>query len=208
MRTNLTIQALLLAIAAAASISTCAYAGIPDATQSYLAQFAAIINDVLWADGEMVKQMQVVSRKLDRFYFASGHFPRTEEEQDKFRANLSRYILGNPYQPREIDLVTGQRLAEQEAPPQPGSQHPGYALALYFLVDSGMTEENIASWVHSPPESWKGRPGSIFVMTNGTNLYVMWPIGVDGLPVKDLEHGNIMRIISHRCHRTAHSAPQ
>src|SRR6185437_7294529 len=131
---------------------------------------------------------------------ASGHFPETDEEQENFRSNLSRYILGNPYQPHEIDLVTGQHVPEPQSAPQPGSQRPGYALTLYFLVDSGMTEENIASWVHSPPESWNGRPGSIFVMTNGTNLYVMWPIGVDGLPVKDLKNGNGMRVISHRLH--------
>jgi hypothetical protein len=180
---------LLLGVSLAVTCVPCADAGgLPSKQRGYLQQFAEVIAHVVAADKEMWLQLQFVSRRLDQYYFANGHFPLTDDEKESFRQSLLKNIVANPYKPQRMDLASYERLPE-ESP-----------LSLNFLSDGTMTPYVVRQLVDKPPASWKADPGTMFVITNGDNYYVLWATSADCLPMRDLEHSsNRLKLIAHYC---------
>lgn len=161
---------LALAIGLTASCAVTVEARRP---AKYFAEYVATLKRLMEADTEMYRQVQIVSRKMRQFYDSYGHFPSSEEEYILFRKVCGNYIVGNPYQPKTTSLYDGTDV------PAP------YAVPIHFLMDRALSKENIAKFMKDPPPSWQGEPGSMFVMTNGINRYLIWSASADRLPMRD-----------------------
>lgn len=156
-------------------------------SRGYLKEFTEIITKVLEADGEMWKQMKLVSLKLDQYYFRHGHFPRTSQEEATFKRILAKYIIANPYAPQQIDVANNEQL-KSDAP-----------FTIHFLMDAGLNPQSLKEWVKKPSPTWQADPGTIFVISNGENYYALWAASADRLPVRDFERNNKLKVIGHFC---------
>jgi hypothetical protein len=186
-RSLMLISIILGTVAALLPLSALA-GGLPAQQRGYLQQFAEVIALVIRADKEMWAQLQVVSRKLDQFYFVRGHFPETDDEKELFRKSLLRYIKVNPYLPQRMDIANNERIPDDGL------------VKIHFLQEAAMTPNMVRDWAHSAPPSWRADPGTIFVITNGYNYYCLWATSADSLPLRDLEHSsNKLRLIAHYC---------
>jgi hypothetical protein len=160
-------------------------------SQKFIAQYTSVLRETLKADDEMFQQMQLVERKLCQFYGKLGHFPESEDEKAVFAKVVSKYIIGNPYRPEFTDRVTGEKIIEP------------YTVPLYIFSDPGITRQHLLAYIRKPPESWQADPGSIFVLTNGENLYLIWAAGADRLPIRDISTRELKaRVIAKKISRT------
>ena len=151
--------------------------------KNYLQQITESLKLVFVADAQLYHDLVIVSQSLKEFYVKNRHLPMPGAEQDNFRIALAKEIPFNPYKPQVINMYTNE--------PEPSP------MSVYFLSDAGITRESVKQWKTNPPPSWQGEPGSIFILTNGKSLFMLWGASADRLPMKNLQTDNSVRLIFH-----------
>jgi hypothetical protein len=151
----------------------------------YLAAFRETMDQLIRADGALLEQMRYTSDRIYRYYQKFGHFPAPGVPQENFKASILRHFNFNPYRPQVTDLYYNQQLPEES------KTH------LYILTDSTLTIDNAREYKKAPPQSWQGEPGSIFVITNGESVYMIWGASADRLPLRDHRTENKIMLIYH-----------
>lgn len=146
-------------------------------------EFRERMNQLILADQQLYEQMRYTANRFNRYYAKFGHLPNPGVQQDNFKRSILSHFNFNPYHPKVVESTYDAPLPEEAKSHLTISQEPM------------LTLETIRSYKKAPPQDWKAEPGSIFVITNGENIYVIWGAGADRTPISDIENGTGLRII-------------
>jgi hypothetical protein len=146
--------------------------------RGYTEEYTRMIRALLEADHEMFIQLQFVAHKLERFYAVRKHFPRTEQERALFKQSLAKYIIANPYHP----IVKDNLQNKMDTAP--------YEVPVFWMEDTSLDQAAFEQFLKKPDPSWQGEPGTIFILTNGNNIFLLWAATADRLPMRDLAAPN------------------
>ncbi|HEY9792336.1 MAG TPA: hypothetical protein V6D22_18180 [Candidatus Obscuribacterales bacterium] len=141
-------------------------------------QYICTIRAILEADHEMFIQLKFVAHKLEQFYASHKHFPRTDEERASFKQSLAKFIIANPYHPIVKDLIQNKM---DTAP---------YQVPVFWMEDKSLDQQAFEQFLKKPDPSWQGEPGTIFILTNGDNIYLLFAATADRLPMRDFAAPN------------------
>jgi hypothetical protein len=152
----------------------CAPSSANQLPRGFSEQYVRTLKQVIEADHEMYAQLETVATRLEQFYFRRHHFPETAEERTAFKEELTKYLIGNPYHPEVTDLIENKKLA------------PSYAVPIYWMRDESLEREDFLNFLKKADPSWQGEPGTIFILTNGRNIFLTFAASADRLPMRDL----------------------
>ena len=147
-------------------------------TKDYYEHLKAMMRLVAEADNQLYKYMEMIANGMENFHAKYGHFPEPGEEQDKLRRALAKVATNNPYDPKIYNADTNEQLSK------------GEPIKIVFLVDGALTESFIKDTEKTAPKSWSTDPGTIVVITNGVDKFVVWGASADRLPIKEIGTGN------------------
>jgi hypothetical protein len=54
-----------------------------------------------------------------------------------------------------------------------------------LTIDNSLSEIEAQQWLTQPPDDWQAPPGTISLIGNQQNMYVLWGAGRDGRPLRD-----------------------
>ena len=154
----------------------------PKYTQEYLDYVRQMLDLIRQADNQLYKYMQMVANGMEHFYVRNGHYPEPGPEQERLLRLLTKQAKGNPYDPKVYDAATTQKIGEIEK------------IKVLFLVDGLMDREFAKQARTTFPPSWKADPGTIVVISNGSNKFMVWGAGADRQPIKDEATGKMRTI--------------
>jgi hypothetical protein len=158
----------------------------------FVEQYMSTLKQVLQADHEMYVQMQLTGKRLEQFYFRHGHFPNSTEERNSFKDALGKNIIANPYKPEITDQIEHRKISGP------------YTVPIFWLQDPSLRRADFRQLLQQPDPSWQGQPGTIFILTNGRNTYLIFATSADRLPVRDLAgEGQPPRMICKEIHQTS-----
>jgi hypothetical protein len=146
------------------------------------AQLACDTANAAMFDGmtKVATRFAEICRKLRRF-------PNDYQEYVEVRDVLQKIVPVNPYSKSDV-------LAKQLAQLSPNTF--GKAQSVAILADSGLDAERIDHLRQAPDESWLAYPGSIGILHNRKNLFIVWGAGIDGKPLKDKD-GQVRLLTMH-----------
>lgn len=120
------------------------------------------------ADNDLYERMEKIINLMCEYKKVTGHFPQSPAEDEHFSRLAARILKNNPY---EKSLVPDA--------PQPSP------CKLNIIRDDNLNYASAQTWAASPPEQWRGAPGSIYLITNGENLLFSWGIGSSNIPIRE-----------------------
>jgi hypothetical protein len=123
------------------------------------------------ADSLMRANLSLACDQFAKGCLTLGRFPESDQELSPLRSDLEKLVVANPYQ-------SNSTLAQQMA-----SQFPGAKAQLLILVDQFMNENSIRQMTAYPSTDLSGVPGSIKIIHNAYDTFVVIGIGIDGKPV-------------------------
>jgi hypothetical protein len=162
-----------------------AFAHGVSARTGYVSAFNEVISRLVQADNAMYEQMRAIARKLEGYYQRNGHLPHPGPQQDRFKANIEKELMQNPYRPQTSELYYGMKLQDDGR------------VKMYFLNDVFLSVDKVREWRKEAPQGWSADPGTIMVMVNGEGTYAIWAASADRLPLRDYIRNNRTRIIVH-----------
>jgi hypothetical protein len=104
-----------------------------------------------------------------------NHFPRNDSELMESLRKLQALTEKNPY--------TKEKLLA----PQISSQFGEGCAIGSITTDLTLTEASVRALQKFPPAEWQAYPGSICIVHNGADVFLVWAAGLDGKPL----HSNI-----------------
>lgn len=147
-------------------------------SKDYYEHLKAMMRLVVEADNQLYKYMEMVANGMENFYAKKGHFPEPGLEQDRLRRALAKVATNNPYNPKIYNADTNEQLSK------------GEPIKIVFLVDGALSEEFVQDAQKTAPKSWTTDPGTIVVITNGVDRFVVWGASADRLPIKQIGTGS------------------
>lgn len=130
------------------------------------------------ADDSLSRSMDTAERKFSEFVMARNSFPRSQREALVACEDLQILANKNPYAQQPL-LVKN---ALEQLPDANARAFVGY--------DPGISENMVRYWTQFPPEEWQAAPGSIAILHNGRDRFIVWGASIDSKPLRD-ENGAI-----------------
>ncbi|MBI1270078.1 hypothetical protein GC174_06580 [bacterium] len=157
------------------------------------------------ADFQLYLQMQKVSNYMSQWATWNHRMPSYVEQMNQVIAQLCELVPNNPYKADQIQESSGlstdpdyrylnqplNQFYNGEASDgfDPSSFVPNNSYEAYghkkihIEFNPSLTAETVREWEESPPLSWSNPPGDITVITNDSDLIVVWGAGIDGKPI-------------------------
>jgi hypothetical protein len=151
-------------------------------------------------DGTMFSDMRKVSNWINQYCIWNHRFPEQGDEMREAKAQLNQLIPNNPYINNKLYLSQGLDAdpvyADPSIEPTYSSDYqkvPVYAPSdqaanfkrVKLVMDPSLTEIEIQEWERNPPDEWSADPGTVTVISNQQNLYVVWGAGYNGKPLRN-----------------------
>jgi hypothetical protein len=131
---------------------------------------------------DLAEKMQVVAWAFKKNRVTTGSFP----EQGYATAVLERklhHVAGtNPYFDFPFRTVAND---PQFNAKYNSNQCNSNEIAVLIHVDLGLSSMRLAQFKTAVPDDWIAMPGTITIIHNTENLFLVWGAGVDGRPIKD-----------------------
>ncbi|MEZ4543155.1 MAG: hypothetical protein R3C24_04560 [Cyanobacteriota/Melainabacteria group bacterium] len=131
--------------------------------------------DVARCDLELSHQMKTVLAKM-RLYFKERKkidlLDPLVLEREEQALKIARSLKENPYK-----ILTKQSTAEQS------SESESSETRVKFVLAPSLSESNLTDWRKEPPTQWKETPGTISIVHNGYDFFIVWGASFDGKPV-------------------------
>jgi len=172
---------LLLVVASATICGAEAHSGKAHVPKELYQQMLAARVACDAADEALFTNMQQASDTFARFCRQRG-FPRRSRDLALIENELYAIANGNPYAKdallaREVD-----------------SHFPQARTQVSIETDAGLSDALVNQLEQFTPESWHAVPGSLKIVHNDRDMFLVWAAGIDGKPLKDKnEH---MRLVS------------
>jgi len=128
------------------------------------------------ADDKLYLQMQHVAQRLEHFHRLNHHFPEAGPECDRFLAGLDGERANNPY---FQDPLLKSAIADCPATTK-------YELR----SDLGLTEFTVATRLNLILNDCHSQCGTIGILHNTENSFLVWAAGCDGRPIQDSTTGS------------------
>lgn len=144
-----------------------------------------MVQQIVQADREMSAQLEITAKKLEQFYAVRGHLPNTREERELFQKVLGKYIIDNPFHP-QVSCIAGLPTVTSGAPSEQQSAKAPHTVPVFWLEDKDLDHDGFAHLVGSPDDSWRWMPGTILILTNGKNTYLICAMSEDSTPMKNV----------------------
>lgn len=141
----------------------------PDVLREAVASQIACVT----ADDSLRRSMQEAEKLFTEFVLARSSFPRSKREALIACADLQQLADKNPY--AKQPLLVRHAL----------SQLPDTAAHAFVGFDPSISQNKVRYWKQFPPEEWTAPPGSIAIMHNGKDRFVVWATGIDSKPLRD-----------------------
>lgn len=157
------------------------------------------------ADFQLYLQMQKVSNYMSQWATWNHRMPSYVEQMNQVIAQLCELVPNNPYRADQIQESSGRSTdpdyrylnqplnefynGEASDGFDPSSFVPNNSYEAYghkkvhIEYNASLTAETVREWEESPPLSWRNPPGDITVITNDSDLIVVWGAGIDGKPI-------------------------
>jgi len=100
-----------------------------------------------------------------------GRFPDSEQELLPMRSELEQLVAVNPY-------TSNPALGKQVE-----SQFPNPQAHFLITVDMTLNENSIRQMTDHPSKELSGTPGSMKIVHNAYDTFIVYGIGIDGKPV-------------------------
>lgn len=164
-------------------------------TVQQVARLRALILTTLRVQEELFSMMTKVGIDLARFLSThknAGGSPKAVE------ATLKRThyrLKSNPFL-REYDPEGNviERKPDPRLPPQ-AQPKPVPRPTISYTIDRKLDKETVKQYKINPPESWKASPGTISVVCNAKDLFILWGAGTDSLPIRSQETNRVRMIV-------------
>ena len=161
-------------------------------------------------DEQMFMDMRRVSNWVNQYCIWNRRFPEQGTEFREAKAQLNQLVPNNPYVSDKLLLSQGldadpvyasssdipDSYTDYDKVPYPVPSDQAANLHRIVLnIDQSLTELDLQQDQDSAPDEWTAPAGSIVVISNQQNLYVVWGAGRDGRPLKDPLSGKTQLII-------------
>jgi hypothetical protein len=139
------------------------------------------------ADDLTRTNMQSVAIQFSQICRQLKRFPRVQTEYINARDSMLHTIDANPYSQnpvlaKEIESLPAETL--------------GTKASIAILPDGDLTDCKATFLSDSPDPSWLAYPGSIGVLHNQNDMFIVWAAGIDGKPLHDKE-GKVLLVVAH-----------
>jgi hypothetical protein len=139
----------------------------PEMVQEQLAARVACQN----ADAELRRAIATASSDFSTVSRSLHHFPRNDSELIEALRKVQALAEKNPY------------MKEKLLTPQISSQFGEGCAIGSVTADLSLTETKARDLQRFPPQEWQAYPGSICIVHNGANIFLVWAAGFDGKPL-------------------------
>jgi len=151
-------------------------------TPQTLHEYSQVIQAAYQFDTDLFGQMEKISTCLKKFRDSNGKLPETPDELMQNAAKSP--LAANPYEPLRAALGdSGKDL--------PSGQE---RLSIQTFEEGAITSVQIDRLSKSPPSAWMGKPGTIHVLKDSMDSYIIWGAGADRLPIKSPASGKVRMI--------------
>lgn len=124
----------------------------------------------LEADNKLFANMKLLEEWLINFKKENGHLPELGSEQNNALADLATYLNPNPYSQTGIMTANERRICP-----------------LKFSVNLTLDKKTSEQWECAAPDSWLAEPGSLAVISNTQDFFLIWGAGADRQPLHDTQ---------------------
>ena len=177
-----------------------------------MAQRAALDEE----DYRMFSDMRRVAQWMDQYCLWNNRFPEYGDEMTQAQQQLNQLSPNDPYSQNGFTLGRGldadpscgtnfnyenfsndnQNMADVYQPeyPTPDDQNANLN-RIRLSIDNSLSEEEAQQWITNPPDDWQQPPGTISIIGNQSNMYVLWGAGADGRPLRDPLSHHVQLII-------------
>lgn len=133
------------------------------------------------ADNKLSNNMKRLEDWLARFKNEHNHLPEQGSEQDDAIIELEAYLNPNPYSQTGIMASRERR-----------------ACPLRFITDLTLDRKKFGQWENAVPDNWVADPGSLTIISNTIDFFLIWGAGADHQPLRSPETKKY-RLVFHDC---------
>jgi len=138
------------------------------------------------ADEALFGNMQLAGDMFAKFCRTRG-FPKTSREIALARRGLYPIANTNPY-------AKDQLMAREVE-----THFPEAKTQAEIETDFGLSDPEVDQFQQFPPQSWQSVPGSLIIVQNERDMFVVWAAGIDGKPLRD-KNKRIRLVVVHPLH--------
>lgn len=151
---------------------------------------------------QLYQQMVTVSSWLDQYLTWNHRWPEVGDETAWAQEQLNQQVPNNPYTRDKVQLIAGldadpSYVSADDDPTDPdpsprltpSGDVPGTAANLNHVIlkiDTSLTALDVQQYLWDPPLEWTAPPGTITVISNFRDMFVIWGAGADGKPLRDM----------------------
>jgi hypothetical protein len=146
----------------------------PEMVQEQLATRIALQS----ADSTLRAALATAGSDFSSLSHTLHHFPREESEEIESLRKLQALAEKNPYAKNE--MLRGQITQFGE----------GCAIGS-LTTDLTLSESSVRDLQKFPPPEWQAYPGSISIVHNGADIFLVWAAGLDGKPLRSVTNSGI-----------------
>lgn len=167
----------VLAILSACA-TTCATTAAPAGDAAY-AHLEVLRELQKKADSELYGDMTSVADWVENLMREDGSHAETSANGTE---KISDFRINAPPNPYKLNL------ANSDVNPK---------VTVHFSHQAGLTDFQVRQYMKKPPESWKQSPGTVTVISNGENMFLIWGAGADGRPIMNYKTGETRVVVRH-----------
>ncbi|GEM_PF-3467577 len=184
----------------AAFVIAIAYGGTPGSARrpdpKMIQRIAAAVATNQKLEETLAAQLRSTAGYLRRFRLVNGSYPESPVEIESLRYDLGELLPENPYSvpeaPRLEDRGPGEKVFNLLDPPK--DRHAEWAARFHVFVDRTLRPDALDYLRAHPPETWQAEPGTITIISNGSDLCAVWGAGSSGRPLHDWENGQMLLV--------------
>lgn len=140
------------------------------------------------ADSALLQDMETVADAFMRFAKARRRFPDDGKEALELADRMARLLPDNPY-------FTDANLAQ--CIKQEGMEGAANQPSVTIVQDLRLSFTQFDELKFAPPSAWHGNPGSIYVIHNAEDTFIVWGASANGMPVKNADSGTVQILMRH-----------
>jgi len=134
----------------------------------------------LKADEKLLLQLEDTKKQLAKLC-ANKAYPSLNDDIVELQSQLNETLEENPYIGKDFETESG--MSSLELPVNREKAR------IKVSLDPSISESLIQKWSENPPPSLNQKAGTIWVLTNGFDLAILYVTSLDGSPCKDSKTG-------------------
>jgi len=134
------------------------------------------------AEGELYDQMKSVGSWLEDFRDQYGRFPSLDAESEAAFDELYQRLPADPY---AINPSDGNPVTSAAAHNENTVSAAAGRQRVRIILDTGLNDDQVRQLEIQAPPLWRAQPGTITVINNGEDRYLIWGAGADRQSIRD-----------------------